>query len=69
MLRKSIEPGTKVFHLDYGFGTFIKWYEKMNEVAIIKFEQFKDVNVSIMRKYLTEIEPEEKQEHEFNPPV
>lgn len=61
MLRKSIEPETKVWNVDFGFGTFKSWNEFDNNAANIKFEFG---TISVLRKLLTEIESEY-----FNPPV
>ncbi len=50
MIRKSIEPGTKVFNEIYGFGIFKKWnYDD----AIIQFDEYG--TKPMLRKSLTEI--------------
>lgn len=52
MIRKSIEPGTKVFNEVYGFGVFKGWNDYGD--ALVKFNEYK--LVAIMRKNLTEVE-------------
>ena len=67
MIRKSIEPGTEIFHVIYGIGVFKKWSTIYgNDIAVVNF---KLGEILIPRKELTEIESEPKKEQEFNPPV
>lgn len=66
MIRKSIEHGTKVFHLDHGIGTFNKWSCRFDNCALVEFD---DGNYVVERENLTEFVDEEKQKQEFDPPV
>lgn len=52
MIRKSIEPGTKVFNGIYGFGIFKGWNDYGD--AIIQFNDL--ITKPMLRKTLTEIE-------------
>jgi len=59
MIRKSIEPGTKVFHEVYGFGTFKEWekFDDDKHFAKIKFDEDHTHGLSVVpRKKLTEID-------------
>lgn len=67
MIKKSIEPETKVWNDNFGFGMFKSWSKIYgNDLAVINFE-LGDILVS--RKELTEIEDEPKEKQKFNPPV
>lgn len=59
MIKKDIEPETKVLHTDFGFGIFKKWNE-FNDDPVVDFA-FGLITVS--KKELTEID------ESFNPPV
>lgn len=61
MIRKSIEPETKVWNEDYGIGVFKSWSKTYEDTAIVEFE---DGIIMRSRKNLTEIESES-----FNPPI
>ena len=61
MIRKSIEPETKVFNEIYGIGIFTGWTEYGDAIV-----EFNDLIVTLLRKNLTEIENEEKS---FDPPI
>lgn len=63
MIRKSIEPETKVFNEIYGIGIFKKWTEYGDAIVEYLIHN-KSVNFLIPRKNLTEIENET-----FNPPI
>ena len=60
MIRRTINPGTTVFHEVFGFGIF-KGYESkkgaFNGYALVNFDNHKGVSVIHPRK-LTEIEKE-----------
>ena len=61
MIRKSIEPGTKVFHEVYGFGTFKEWdkFDDSKQFAKVKFDEGHTPGLSVIpRRKLTEIENE-----------
>lgn len=62
MIRKSIEPGTEVFHLDHGFGKIVKYNN--DETFCVEFENFEIPYLH--RKELTEIE---NKPESFDPPV
>lgn len=51
MIRQSIEPGTKVWHADFGFGIFEKYRTETG--AVVKFENY---TLILNRKHLTEVE-------------
>jgi hypothetical protein len=55
MIRRSIEPGTIVFHEVYGFGKFIKWISE-TEPEI----NFSEGTYIMHRKDLTEVEEWER---------
>ncbi len=63
MIRKSIEPGTIVWHAEHGFGKFKSWSKLYKDIALVDYE----LGIYMRsRKELTEIEPEKQ---EFDPPI
>ena len=63
MIRRTINPGTKVFHEMFGIGTFKQFESKIgayNGFALVKFDEYPGISV-IHPKKLTEIE--DAQEH------
>lgn len=58
MIRRTINPGTKVFHEIFGIGTFKKFVSKIGTYygcAFVKFNDYPGVSI-IHPKKLTEIE-------------
>lgn len=54
MIRKSIEPGTKVWNENYGFGIFKGWNDYGDAIS-----QFNDyITKPMPRRALTEVEDE-----------
>ena len=58
MISRTINPGSRVFHEIFGFGTFRQYESEIgmyNGFALVKFDEFPGINL-IHPKKLTEIE-------------